>query len=894
MTATTLIRTKIITPRISSPLVQRPLLIQRLNTNLDRKLTLVSAPAGFGKTTLVIDWLQGCQRPYAWLSLDNNDNDLSLFLSYFIGAIRSTFSNACANSYQLLQESEFSQSGQIISTLTNDLLDLPQPLFLVLDDYHLIIDHTIHQWLNELLQSLPHTLHLIICSRTDPFLPLPRLRAEGQLVEIRTNELRFDDQQTREFLVLNGRNTIDETASTQINQRIEGWPAGLRMAVLSMGDASEQIKWLAKFQVQSDQFFTEYLFSEVLAHQSVEVQHFLLYSSILDRFCVDVYLALQASSTLSPQRWLETQATLENIKSANLFVIPLDEQNGWYRYHHLFQDMLRQKLMTQVGSDAIELLHHRAGAWFAKNGFTEEALQHTLAANDMETAVAIVEANSRNMVNGLERHILERWLDSLPDEIIWQRPKLLTAKAWLLYRDWNLQGMERVLARLSTILNSVEVDSPEIRFLKGQMFTLQSVVEFHIHLHFAKAISNTNAALLNLPVSESGALAVGHIHQALARIGQAETETSLRDLELLLNDPAPTAPAKLQILLGLKTIHYFTGDLIQLKQVINKSMVLANKNPIALPPAHYYNGLLNFELNNLDKAATSLKVMFEYRLRSNFLGGFASGLALTRLNQIQGAFEKAQHYLDLLRTDALRLSNAAFTDIIGAFQAFHMWLSGDSAAAYRWAKSYQPHIEQDPLMFFDPPGHLWARIILATGTKDEKTAVVAYLQANLDKLQPTEFNRRKLQLFAQLAAAQLTLSEEAAALESLSHAILLAQVGGHMRSFLDVGDVLVPLLQRLDPQAFFPDYLPQLLQAFGHQPSARSMEEATLLTTRETEILQMIAAGKSNQEIADNLFISIHTSKRHASNIYSKLNVNGRRQAIFKAQELGILSKERG
>ena len=415
MTETILIHTKIKTPRVGDSLVKRPYLLQQLDKGLNSKLVLVSAPAGFGKTTLVVDWLNQVERPFAWYALDEDDNDLSLFLSYFLGAIRSVFPEACTNFFQLLQALEHPSSNQIAVTLINDLLDLPEPIILVLDDYHLIYDRTIHELLNLLLQSMPDTLQLIICSRTDPFLLLPRLRGKGQLLEIRANELRFTHLEAQQFFAVNSRHQIDDTLAIQINERVEGWPVGLRLAYLSLSHVEEQHAWLDNVQTHSNQFFTEYLFTEVLSQQTEAVQQFLLTTAILDRFCNDIYCALHENEMMD---WAQSQAILEEIKAANLFLIPLDEADGWYRYHHLFQNMLRQALLAQIGQQQVNQLHQQAAKWFANNGFLAEALKHALAAHDMETAVAIVEDNSRNFLNGLERHTLERWMDSLPEKII--------------------------------------------------------------------------------------------------------------------------------------------------------------------------------------------------------------------------------------------------------------------------------------------------------------------------------------------------------------------------------------------------------------------------------------------------------------------------------------------
>ena len=839
----------------------------------------------------MVDWLNQGERPYAWLSLDDSDNDLPLFVSYFVEAVSSVYPMTCEPTNKLLQTTDRPQTEQVSATLLNDIFELPEPIILVLDDYHLIHDVGIHQLLNLLLQSLPETLQLVICSRTDPFLPLPRLRVKGQSVEIRTNDLRFTHLEAREFMRLSGYEDLDYAIIMKLNERVEGWPAGLRLAVLSVMDTDDQSVWLSNSQMQSDQFFTEYLFSEVLQQQSEPVQDFLLRTAIMDRFCVDLYLALQDSGDPVASR-LPSQPILAEISEANLFIIPLDETDGWYRYHHLFQDMLRQKLLAQVGQQGVTDIHRQAANWFAENGHLEEALKHALVAADMKTAVSIVEENSRNFLNGLERRTLERWMDSLPEDVVWLRPKLLIAKAWLLYRHWRIQAMEPILNRVDVLLatNDNELTQPEVDFIQGQMLTLRSAVDFHVHFEYERAIATADEAVVCLPLSEGGALSTAYLTRSLAMIGKAQKDNAVHDLVQIVDNPAPTGPAKLQALMGLCMVSYVSGDLIQLEQMSAKLKVMDAKSSRATGPSYYFNGLLNFELNNLEIAAETYTVMYQARASWNYLAGFHSGLVLMRIRQIHGAFDDVQQYIDDANAELLSLNHTEFWETLTAFQAYHWQIIGNTTDAYRWAQHYEPNFEKDRILAFDPPGHWWARMMLDMGHRDEKTAVTSYLQQNLAQLQPTQFNRRKIQLLAQLASAQQSLGEIEAAQESLKQAVLLAQSGGHVRSFLDVGQSIVPLMQQFDPGEFIPGYLQQLLKAFGAQPITPSLEEATRLTTRETEILELMAVGKSNQEIADDLVISIHTTKRHASNIYNKLTVNGRRQAIHKAKQLGILN----
>jgi len=492
-----LLFTKLLPPRVDRCLVERPSLIDQLNHELDRKLTLVSAPAGYGKSTLVAEWLGQVDLPFAWISLDETDNDLSYFLKYFLAGVRTCFPAACAASLQLLQAPETPGTSTLADTLSNDLFACPESFLLVLDDYHTIHDIQVNQLLNALIDRCPPNFHLVIISRTDPLLPLPQLRASGQAHEIRSDSLRFSDDEAQQFFQLKGVVELDPDTSVQVNQRIEGWAVGLQLAALKLRSVTEQETWLASFQIQENEFVSEYLFSEVLQQQPEAIQHFLLHTSLLDRFCVGLVAAVLANEDSIPLTKSQIETILDELKRANLFVISLDEQNDWYRYHHLFQQMLRQTLDAQKDDKEIKAMHWRASEWFAQQGYSEEALKHALAANDMATAVAIVEENSRSFVNGLERRTLERWMDSLPDEVIWQRPRLLVTLGWLLYRHWRMNALDAVSNRLADHLenNFKDITLADAQMIKAHLFVFQAATSFNLRNDFHSALIFAEDAL---------------------------------------------------------------------------------------------------------------------------------------------------------------------------------------------------------------------------------------------------------------------------------------------------------------------------------------------------------------------------------------------------------------
>ena len=401
-------------PRVTGDLINRHHLIERLNRGLDRGLTLICAPAGFGKTTLACMWLQDCARPAAWLSLDENDSDLRVFLSYLVAAIQTVFPDACPTTLGFLRAPQLPPLDLVATTLVNDIADLPESFILTLDDYHAIQDNTMHELVATLIGKLPRNAHLVLASRVDPPWPLASLRAGRQMMELRADDLRFTLDEAQVFLerVVGVKLTIETVAT--LEGRTEGWIAALRLAALSMRGETDHAAFVQSFK-GTHRDMTDYLTTEVLSQQPQPIQDFLLRTSILDRFCAPLCDAILddrrsaideepsssliglSSSVAGPSS--PSQAILDELDQANLFLVPLDHERRWYRYHHLFQDLLRRRLQAQMNAEELASLHSRASAWLRDNGLIEEALRHAMAAGDLEGAAQLVEDSRHDLLN---------------------------------------------------------------------------------------------------------------------------------------------------------------------------------------------------------------------------------------------------------------------------------------------------------------------------------------------------------------------------------------------------------------------------------------------------------------------------------------------------------------
>src|SRR5205807_1392951 len=437
---TPILATKLYIPRLRPKVVSRPRLIERLNEGLYRKLTLISAPAGFGKTTLVSEWVEGIERATAWLSLDEGDNDPTRFLTYLVAALQTIAATLGEGVLGVLQSPQPPPPEAMLTALLNDITTILDDFVLVLDDYHVIDAKPVDQALTFLLEHLPPHMHLVIATREDPALPLARLRARGQLTELRVIDLRFTHAEAAGFLnQVMGLNLSAQDIAA-LETRTEGWIAGLQLAAISLQGHEDAASFIRSF-TGSHHFVLDYLVEEVLGQQSESVQTFLLRTSILDRFCGPLCDAVVLDPSVSGR------AALEDLERANLFIVPLDNERRWYRYHHLFADLLRQRLQQSTasspedeGGDVAEL-HRRASQWFEDNGLEIEAFHHAVAANDVERAERLMEGKGIPLhFRGAVTAILD-WLESLPTTVLNARPWLWVRSATLLLVNGQTTGV---------------------------------------------------------------------------------------------------------------------------------------------------------------------------------------------------------------------------------------------------------------------------------------------------------------------------------------------------------------------------------------------------------------------------------------------------------------------
>jgi len=466
------LQTKLQRPRVDDDLVSRPRLLEQTNRGLERPLTLVSAPAGFGKTTLLSAWLQGQDIHSSWISLDENDDDLGIFLRYFAASIERVFPNACENILPLLNAPLLPPKEYLAAELVNELAALPEEFVLVLDDYHFIQAETIHQMLTTLICNMPSQVHLMIATRKDPPFPLSLLRGRKQVLEIRAVDLRFTPEEAKAYLEGVLGEEVELIAVSSLTSSAEGWITGLRLAALSMqGQADLKIS-VDTLAGSSTYYVREYLFNEVFSRQPQDIQDFLLQTSILNRFCSELCDAVIGTST--------SHALLEKIRHPNLFLVYLDAERKWNRYHHLFRDMLRQRMKRTFGQEKINELHRRASAWHGKEGMIEQALNHALAAGDTAGAVQLIENSRHELLNSEDWSTLERWLNKLSDEVVSERPELLLARAWTFELRYQAAMISPILQEVETLLSAEDTvwTDAMVQDSRGEISALKSCIYF--------------------------------------------------------------------------------------------------------------------------------------------------------------------------------------------------------------------------------------------------------------------------------------------------------------------------------------------------------------------------------------------------------------------------------
>jgi LuxR family maltose regulon positive regulatory protein len=894
-----LLQTKLFIPLTRSDtagrdrLVPRPRLIEQLDESLPGKLTLICAPAGFGKTTLVSSWLEHAGLPAAWLSLDEDDNDLARFLSYFIAALQTIWSEVGADLLATLQATPVPHSHTLLTRLINDLTAISEKFILVLDDYHTIEDKTIDQALDFFIEHIPPRMHLVIASREDPNLSLSRLRANQQLNELRSADLRFTPAESAQFLEQMTGLSLTEAEVAALDQRTEGWIAGLQMAALSLQqrDATVVAQFIEDFS-GSHHYIMDYLVDEVLQGQPAEVQSFLLYTSILDRLCASLCDAVVGTlEDLNVGMFKSSDEILIYLEHANLFITPLDDQRHWYRYHHLFTDLLRLRLQ-QTYPNQVPKLNLSASHWYEKAGLTAPAVRHALAAQAFARAAMLVEQVAPAMIQRSELARLLTWIEALPEEEVQIRPLLALYYCRLLYVSGQIEQVTIRLEAIEAMLAADEAKrTPEVR---AHIAALRSFLARETG-DLAATIALSRQALTDLSERDSLLRVMAAVNLATAYYIQGEFELASQLLTETIASGHTT-----QLTTSTLAAIFVNAQLLHTQGALRRALQLC-QDGLALIDQHGWQdlpavGFLYVVLGNLSRERNELSKAAEFLERGVKLGQagdhphiLTSGyvwLAWLRHTQgdMSGSQEAIRSALQVVRQK--QVSRLWPVPPAASYQA-RLWIAqGDLIAASRWAQNSGLNPTDTPITFlYEVENLTLARLLIAQGNLEEAEALLLRLHRG------TATTGRAGSLIEILILQALTFAAQRRAEEAISaleQALDLAEPEGFVRIFIDEGAPLADLLRQAVARDLHAAYALHLLGAMEAAAAAKQ-PLVEPLSARELEVLRWVAAGYSNQEIAQELVIAVSTVKKHIHNIYGKLEVGSRTQAVARAGELGIL-----
>jgi LuxR family maltose regulon positive regulatory protein len=882
-----LISTKLQRPRVGRDLVQRPRLLEQLAA--PAALTLVIAPAGYGKTTLLSAWLATCALPSAWLSLDAQDSDLITFSTYLVAAVQTLFPEAGAETVELLHGVTRPPLAAITRSLLNAVESIEQEFILVLDDYHVIHDNAVHELITELVRYSPHNLYLVVAARFDPPLPLSSFRASGHFTELRAANLRFTVEEAASLLRDSMRLPIDDQAVAILRTRTEGWAVGLRLAALHYRHTG-QLNAQGLDQNSSSRYVMNYLAAEVLSQLPPAIQDFLLKTSILDRLCGPLCEAI--TGVADSER--SGHATLEWLQQDDLFLTPLGDERDWFRCHPLFQEFLLQQLAQQCDPTEIGALHVKASAWFAQNGYAEEALQHALAAGDTAAAVQIVARQRRELMNREEWLRLERWVQLFPREVIDREPELLLSEACYLRFRQQLTYLPPLLDRVETLLSQLPLSAAVIDRMQGEVETWRSMVHYFSG-NSTHSITAARRALGVLPASwwllrAQARLFLSGCYLMTGELGSAYA--NLYDS----GEPDHGVAFRKRLLISACFIHWLAADLSSL--ALAATQILAESDRAGLQVetsswAHYHLGLVHYQRNDLAEAVRQLTPLVLQPSQSHVQCFLSSAAVLALIYQAQGQPDKAREIAETMVSFALQIRDTIALSTAKAFQAELALQQGRLAEAVQWAEQYDRSVA--PMPFFCRPPLTLARIRLAQNTSLSRQQAAEVL-ANLDAYyRSTSCISIMIEMLAVRALLRQAEGHESAALEDLQHSIALAEPGGFIRLFVDLGEPVEQLLTALVRKQAASSYATQILAVFPQTSSPasarRQANEALLspLTSREFEVLTLLEKRYTNKEIAETLVISVETVHSHVKRIGDKLGARGRQAIVQAARDQGLL-----
>lgn len=883
-----LLKTKIQIPPKPHRALTRSRLVQALESSLPHyKLALISAPAGYGKTTLLTQWAHTSRFPVVWLSLGEQDDDLERFLRYLLAGWQQVQPKISESQLSLLLGAMSPDIKAVLPAFINAASDYTEHTVFVLDDYHLIEDSKIHEAVGYLLDNLPPKLHFLLSGRTEPPLPLARYRARNMIFELQTRDLRFSAQETKDFFNTRIGLNLEPEQIAPIQTKLEGWAAGLQLAALALRQSEKLDELLLSGR---HRFIAEYLSEDVLAKLPHDIQQFLLQTSITDRLCASLCEAITGMEA--------GQQVLENLERNNLFIVALDDNRVWFRYHRLFADFLKEELNRRQ-SDEVVQLHQRATHWYLAHDLPEQAFHHAVQGQDIESVLQIFENFIQAKLVGGEFKLIKNWLDSLPKDWFAEYPIFGLIRTGYLLFTGQFGACMRCIDEVEQNLTTAGKDdsSPQMARVKAVRC---SIACFQNDLGQAQVFAGQ--AFQHLPDEDTlfRGILLGSLGDTYRRNGLWK-EARECYLEMLGFIEAPNFRVQSVHVFGaLADLYLRQGNLNDAASYWNKALDAIrdqeNWGRIPLPLigwVHIRLAEILYQWNELGKAREHLTRGLERADLGGDVRGLIAGFLIAgRLELTEGKLEAAQDYLEQARP---LVEKAQFFHWIDRFEGFQLelWLVQDKLrTAVNWTDKKLQEGDEDGPPESEVTQLAIVRVLIIKGDLPSLERALSLIKTILQKAESEGRTGVRIETLALQALAFERRADTANALTSLEHALRLAEPEGYLRIFVDLGLSMARLLQKAQSRDVMPDYVNKLLSAYGEdlQQTAGTAKELTEpLTDREREILGYLAAGLTNQEIAEELVISSETVKKHASNIYGKLGVGSRTEAASRARELNLL-----
>jgi len=901
--------TKLQRPPVAPDILPRARLLDRLNEGRQRLLTLISAPAGYGKSTLASSWVAECDSPSGWVSLDDSDRDLRTFLNYFLAAIQPLSPETTFRTEALLAATQLPAAADAARYLLNDLHKITAPFILVLDDYQNIGETPVNDLVAALLAYPVPAMHLALVTRRDPALPISRLRGRGLVTEIRAADLRFTPAETVAFLNKMISAPVDDATAALLEEKTEGWATGLRLVGLYLRDQDDLIHRVQELSGSSRRI-AEYLAGEVLSRQNPEIAAYLLETSILDRFCAPLCQAVHSSGVggRNEEHDFDTQRFIEWLVEANLFVIPLDDQGYWFRYHHLFQSFLQSLLRKQKSDDTVAGLHMRASKWLAENDLIDDAIRHALAAGNTKAAVRLVLQHRYELMNTAQFNRLNRWLALLPEDAVAKTPLLISTRAFIGLERGQDSDVYTGTEQADRILAGTSPESGEYAILKSEVDVLKGIIDMAVGradsgLAHSQAALGSLSHLSNASLMRSlGLLALAVCLQMKGNPGQAAKVIN----EALL-DPAWPANIRARLHYYLSITYYMDANLDGAISASRECLRIVQELSFTHTKtfACYLLGAAHYWRNEITEAESHLLSVLDDCHLSNPSYVANAGFVLACIYLARNLTGQAEQVLKRIVLHFQELRHPMAQAMAQAFQVDFTLRQGHIKKALQLGKNVDFDM-RPPIWFYYVPQLTPIKLLLAEGTDQSLNEAHARL-VEMDK-EMRRINRKsvRIDVLALLALVCHKKGKEATALAHLKTDLALAEPGGWIRNFVDLGAPMAELLERLNQADPGHKYAQLVLEAckaearsdFSAGSNGKKLSRLSgqapglILTQREIELLPLLAEGLSNKQIAERLFIATVTVKTHLQNVYRKLNAKGRIEALNKAQELGLITSD--